>query len=276
MSMSHRANKRFGQHFLVNPSIARKIAEASALTPADRVLEIGPGLGILTGELLIRAEQVTAVEIDRTLIPELTAKFSSNPRFRLIEGDILAVDIGALFKDTGKRITVAANIPYNITTPIIALLCANRSLIDRAVLMVQREVADRLLAQPGTKTFGLTTLNLSLSAECRRVMNVSPGSFRPPPEVMSTVVALTFSPEPRFPLADETLFRRLTGAAFRQRRKMLKNSLIPFLASLGVHTEDAHRILQSAGIAPDTRPETVDTGRFVALTNAVSTILTGT
>ena len=273
MSISHRANRRFGQHFLVNPAIAREISREAGLNSSDTVLEIGPGLGILTEQLLERAGQVTAVEIDRTLISPLTEKFSANLRFRLIEGDILAVDIGTLFRDASKRIVVVANIPYNITTPIVDLLCANRSIIDRAVLMVQREVADRLLAEPGTRAFGLTTLNLSLSARGRKVMQVAPGSFRPSPEVTSTVVFLAFSPESRYPLADEMLFRNLTGAAFRQRRKMIKNTLVPFITALGISGEDAIRALESSGIAPDVRPETVGTGRFVALANTISSLL---
>ena len=139
--------------------------------------------------------------------------------------------------------------------------------------MVQREVADRLLAEPGTRAFGLTTLNLSLSARGRKVMQVAPGSFRPSPEVTSTVVFLAFSPESRYPLADEMLFRNLTGAAFRQRRKMIKNTLVPFITALGISGEDAIRALESSGIAPDVRPETVGTGRFVALANTISSLL---
>ena len=173
------------------------------------------------------------------------------------------------------RIVVVANIPYNITTPIIDLLCANRRIISRAVLMVQKEVADRLLAPPGSRACGLTTLNLSLSAAGRKIMNVAPGSFTPPPEVTSTVIELTFSPELRYPLENEALFRDITGAAFRHRRKMIRNTLIPWLESVGFSREQAARALDNAGISPESRPETIDTGRFAALANLVSAIRPG-
>ncbi len=268
--MQTRAKKWFGQHFLVNPGIARKIAEAASLSPDDVVLEIGPGLGILTEQLLARAGQVTAVEIDRSLIDELTGKFGTIPKFRLVTGDILETDLDDLFRGTPRRIVVAANIPYNITTPIIELLGAHRRLIDRAVLMVQKEVADRLLAPPGSRTYGLTTINLSLSATGRKIMTVSPGSFSPPPEVTSAVIALTFSPGIRYPLRDESLFRALTGAAFRQRRKMIRNSVFPFLESLGIGKDQALELFKIVGISPEARPETIDTARFAALANTVA------
>lgn len=276
MNTGHRAKKRFGQHFLTNPSIAAKIADAAALTPDDTVLEIGPGRGILTEQLLSRAGQVVAVEIDRTLIPLLTDSFGADNRFSLIEQDILTVDLPSLFAGVSGRIAVCANIPYNITAPIIELLTANHALIDRAVLMVQREVADRLLAPPGTKQYGLPTLNLSLAATVKKVMTVAPGSFTPPPEVTSAVVALTFSPELRYQLIDQRLFHQITGAVFRQRRKMIRNTLGQFCAQRGITPENMEEALGAAGIDPKTRPETVDTARFVILTNALAGFLPGT
>jgi len=136
--------------------------------------------------------------------------------------------------------------------------------------MVQKEVAQRLLASPGTKDYGLLTLNLGLCATGRKIMDVKPGSFFPPPDVMSTVIALEFEEHLRFSLRNERMFRDLTGAAFRQRRKMVRNTLIPWLESMGIDTDHAVGMLESAGIDPCARPETIDTASFACLSNSVS------
>jgi 16S rRNA (adenine1518-N6/adenine1519-N6)-dimethyltransferase len=270
METAVHAKKRFGQHFLANRAIARRIAEAAGLTHDDTVLEIGPGLGILTTELLDLAGHVTAIEIDRTLFQPLRELFGGNERFRLVEGDFLAAELDGLFPAPQRRIVVCANIPYNITSPIIERICVYRHLIGSAVLMVQREVADRLLAAPGSRTYGLPTVNLALCASIKRIMTVAPGSFRPPPEVTSSVIALDISEHLRFQLDDETVFRDLTGALFRQRRKMIRNTLAPFLATSGLDRDTVKVALEAAGIDPSARPETIDTARFVTLANTVA------
>jgi 16S rRNA (adenine1518-N6/adenine1519-N6)-dimethyltransferase len=270
METAVRAKKRFGQHFLANRAIARRIAEAAKLTLDDTVLEIGPGLGMLTAELLELAGHVTAIEIDHTLFQPLRDRFGENDRFRLVEGDFLAADLDGLFPSRNNRIVVCANIPYNITSPIIERICAYRRLIGSAVLMVQREVADRLLASPGGRTYGLPTVNLALCATVRRIMTVAPGSFRPPPDVTSSVIAIDIGEELRYPLEDEALFRDLTGALFRQRRKMVRNTLSQFLASSGLDRDVLPVVLETAGIDPSVRPETIDIARFVTLANTVA------
>lgn len=264
-----RKKKRFGQHFLANAQIADSIAESGGLTPEDRVLEIGPGRGILTERLLARTPWVTAVEIDRDLIAGLLARFGGGSGFRLVESDILSVDMEDLFRDSPGKIKVVSNIPYNISGPIVELLIRNRKRISRAVLMVQKEVALRLTASPGTKEYGLPTINLGLYARTSRVMDVKPGSFDPPPEVMSTVVCIDFDEECRYPLRDEGIFRELTGAAFRQRRKMIRNTIIPYIVSRGIPEEKAVELLAEAGVRPDLRPENLSAEEFARLSDLV-------
>ena len=269
----HLPKKSLGQHFLTNASVADRIVEHAGLTANDIVLEIGPGRGILTGRLLERGCTVTAVELDSELVRDLAARFGEQPGFRLVEADILTVDFDRLFHGASCRIKVVSNLPYYISTPIIDLLCRKRALVSEAVLMVQREVAKRLLAQPGSKAYGLTTVNLALCAEGRRLFDVNPGSFSPPPEVVSSVISLGFHEDLRYPLENEGVFYEVTGAAFRHRRKMVRNTLVPYLVTRGIGKADALDILSSAGIEPTARPEEVDVGSFVLFSNAVAGML---
>ncbi len=261
--------KRFGQHFLANGHTADRIVEAADIHPEDIVLEIGPGQGVLTSRLLEKAKQVTAVEIDRDLIGNLSEQFGRRSGFHLIESDILALNLYEVFRDSPGRIKVVSNIPYNISTPVIDLLIRNRALVLLAVLMMQKEVAERLLASPGSKDFGLTTINLGLCARIKKVMDVKPGAFNPPPEVMSSVVAVTFSPDYLYPLRDGKIFFEMTGAAFRKRRKMVRNTLIPYLISQGIPEEEAGGLMESTGISPTGRPENLSVSDFVKLSNAL-------
>ncbi len=263
----HRPRKRYGQHFLNNENIADRIVESAAVGSGDTVLEIGPGKGILTGRILKRARAVYAVEIDRDLTAILRERFKGEQGFHLIEADILTQDLIELFRDVSSRIKVVSNIPYNISSPIIELLIRSRTVVSAAVLMVQKEVARRLLAGPGSKDYGLTTLNLALCAEAGKVMDVKPGAFSPPPEVMSSVISVVFSESYRYPLNDEKIFRVITGVAFRQRRKMLRNTLIPYFISRGLDKSKAVEILPAANVDPQARPESVDVAGFVKICN---------
>ena len=271
----HWPRKRFGQHFLTNGHIADRIVESAAIGSNDTVLEIGPGKGILTERIIRLARAVFAVEIDRDLSENLRQQFGGTEGFQLVESDILKLDLGELFRDVPSRIKVVSNLPYNISSPVLELLIQNRALISDAVLMVQREVARRLLAPAGTKDYGLTTLNISLCAEGRKVMNVRPGSFNPPPEVMSTVISLVFSEQYRYPLVDENIFRMITGAAFRQRRKMVRNTLIPFFVSRGIREPNATEILLNAGINIQSRPECLTVDDFVKISNSFVKMCSG-
>ena len=273
MNTVYRPDKSFGQHFLIDSHIADRIVDCAGILPEDTVLEIGPGKGILTGRLLERARQVIAVEIDRNLLEFLKEKFKGRTGFGVVAADILKVDFEVLFTGVHSRVKVVSNIPYNISTPIVELLCRNRARFAEAVLMVQREVAQRLLSGPGTKQYGLTTLNLALCAHGRTVMTVKPDVFEPPPEVMSSVISLVFSPDMRYHLESEEIFHTVTGVAFRQRRKMLKNTVIPYMISCGITETDAFNLFSSLDVDPLSRPETVGVGEFVKLSNAISVAL---
>ena len=275
MTERPKTRQRFGQHFLVDGRTADRIVEFAGIGAGDTILEIGPGRGILTGRLLEKAGSVTAVEIDRDLVAELYNRFSGDSRLRLVEANILDIDLKTLFEDAPGKIKVVSNIPYYISAPIIDLLIRNRTLFSAAVLMVQKEVADRLTSAPGSKEYGLTTLNLALYASCRKVMTVMPGSFRPPPEVTSSVIVITFDECPRYRLADERVFRDLTGTAFRKRRKMVRNSVIPYMLSLGIGEVDAMAVLAGAGVDQTARPETIDVSAFVAMSNGVAALVSG-
>jgi len=270
------ARKRLGQHFLADEHAADRIVGFAALGRGDTVLEIGPGRGILTERLADAAGRVVAVELDRDLAQRLSERFDGASGVEIVAGDILSVDLRAMFGGEKRKIKIVSNLPYYISTPVIELLIRSRDFVDSAVLMVQKEVADRLAAEPGSRRYGLTTLNLALWASCRAVMTVRPGSFRPPPEVMSAVVVVTFAERSLYPLSDEKLFRELTGAAFRQRRKMLRNTLVPFLAARGLDGEQARAVLEDAGVPLTARPETVDVASFVAMTNALAVALRDT
>ncbi len=261
-----KAKKRFGQHFLANGRIADRIADFAGITPDDRVLEIGPGNGILTECLLARTPHVTAVEIDRDLYPLLEERFGGRGSFRLVRGDILTTDLAELFHDAPGRIKVVSNLPYNISSPVVELLIRHRSRVSLAVLMVQREVARRFAAAPGSREYGLLSLNLGLWTRVRVLFDVRPGSFSPPPAVMSSVVYVEFDAGLCHEGLDEDLFRDLTGVAFRQRRKMVRNTLVPFIGSKTGSNGDGYAMLEAAGIDPSARPEAVPVGDFVRLT----------
>jgi 16S rRNA (adenine1518-N6/adenine1519-N6)-dimethyltransferase len=265
-----RNKKRFGQHFLSNDAIAERIVDAADIGPEDDVLEIGPGKGVLTSRLLDRARKVFCVEIDRGLNVMLRERFGKRDGFHLIAGDILSIDLNEVFRGTAGQLKVVSNLPYNISTPVIDLLIRNKLYFSSAVLMIQKEVAERLLAVPGTKDYGLTTINLGLCARVKKIMDVKPGSFNPPPEVMSSVVSITFSPDFLYPLTDEKIFYELTGAAFRQRRKMVRNTIVPYIVSKGIEEEEAGIILESSGIKPTVRPENLSVVDFVNLSNILS------
>jgi len=267
-----RARKRFGQHFLEAPW-ADKVVAAISPAHSDRFIEIGPGPGALTLRLAPRVAHLTAIEIDRDIAADLAAKLP--PNVELVEGDILDIDLSR-FSAAGP-VRVAGNLPYNISSPILFRLIeaarlgaepANRrepprlpTRITDATLMVQREVADRLEAVPGTGDYGVLSISVQLHADVRRVLALPPGAFRPPPKVHSAVVRLTFRPPPPG-LADERLFIDMVRSVFTQRRKTLSNALAPFAESRG---HSAPALLRAAGVDPARRPETLAIAELVRL-----------
>jgi 16S rRNA (adenine1518-N6/adenine1519-N6)-dimethyltransferase len=249
-----RPRKRFGQHFL-EPQWVTKLVSAIEPLPADRFIEIGPGRGAITEPLAARAGHVLAVEVDRDLAASLRER--GLPNVTVVTADVLVVDLADLARQVGQRqaVRVAGNLPYNISSPILFRLrdAAATGLISDATLMLQKEVADRLVAEPGTKDYGVLTVTIALGADVTRLLSLPPGAFRPPPKVHSAVVRLTFRPPPPG-VNDPALVADIVRAVFTQRRKTLSNALAPFASARGVSARDA---LVAAGINPQRRPETL-------------------
>ncbi len=249
--MQPRAKKKLGQHFL-EAAWADKVIAAIDPKPDERFLEIGPGPGALTLRLAPRVAHVTAVEVDARLIEMLRPRAAPNVTF--LHADFLALDLSALPIERPFR--VAGNLPYNLSSPILfALLRAHRAAagITDATVMVQREVADRMYARPGTGDYGVLSIFVQLHADVRRVLALPPGAFRPAPRVHSAVVSLRFRP-PAVVLTDEGVFEAMVRSMFTQRRKTLLNALRPFAV---VRNQDAGAVLDAAGIARGRRPETL-------------------
>ena len=245
--------KRFGQHFL-EPVWADKVTDAIAPSGDDVFLEIGPGAGVLTLRLAPKVARLVAIEIDRDLIAALTPKLP--PNASIVTGDVLDIDIGGVLPDASTRIRIAGNLPYNISSPILFRLLelqATRPVKD-ATLMLQREVADRVVAKPGTAEYGVLSVLLQWRADIARLLAIPPGAFRPPPDVRSALIRLTFRP-PAFELKDPGVFERMVRSMFTQRRKTLANALGAFAGELGV---DAARVLAESGVDPRRRPETLE------------------
>ncbi len=258
-----RPQKRWGQHFLCDPAVAHRIVELGAVGPRSVVLEIGPGLGALTDELAARAGRLYLVEIDAALAARLAARHDDNPRVRVLAGDVLALPLGTLV--TEPEVTVVANLPYNVAIPILFRLLELRARMPHAVVMLQREVARRLAAAPGSADYGVTSVLVQAYAEVRIAFGVSRRSFVPPPRVESAVVDVRWSREPRVPIGDPDRFRELVRAAFGQRRKMLRNALAELARRRGVAVEAA---CGAAGIDPAARAETIDLAAFARLADA--------
>jgi 16S rRNA (adenine1518-N6/adenine1519-N6)-dimethyltransferase len=266
---SHPARKRFGQHFL-EPAWADKLVAAIEPNGGDRFLEIGPGPGALTLRLAPRVAHLTAVEVDRELAATLEPQLP--PNVELLVADFLDLDLSPLLQSGPLR--VAGNLPYNISSPILfRLIEAVRgrpdartpgrpdSRIVDATLMLQREVAERLEARPGSKDYGVLSISVQLHADVRRVLSLAPGAFRPAPKVHSAVVRLTFRTFPS-PPRDELVFVAMVRSMFTQRRKKLANALGPFADARNIHPVAA---LEAAGIDPSRRPETLDLAELTRL-----------
>lgn len=262
-----RARKRFAQHFL-EPAWERKVVDLIAPREDEFFLEIGPGRGALTAALAEMAGRVVAVEIDRDLVAHLREQVSG--RVDIIEADVLDVALAQLLPppDTHPTIRVVGNLPYNITSPIlfrlIALWRQTRRLTD-ATLMVQLEVADRILAVPGGRDYGPLAIGVRLWADAVRLLVLPQGAFRPAPKVRSALVQLRFR-EPPVTLDDEDTFDRMVRAIFMRRRKMLANALEPFAHAGG---RVAKLVLEEAGIDPSRRPETLDLIELAAIARAL-------
>jgi 16S rRNA (adenine1518-N6/adenine1519-N6)-dimethyltransferase len=223
------ARQKLGQHFLIRGSILERIAAAACEASEPLVVEIGPGRGALTARLLARAQRVVAIEVDSYLADHLRAKYASEPRLEVIHADVLATDLA----QWGPA-AIAGNLPYYITSPILERILALGALARRAVLLMQKEVAERLVAAPGERPYGYLTVATALAAETRLLFEVKPAAFHPPPKVNSAVVRLIPSPRAaQMGLADREAFLQFVALCFHQKRKTLRNNLA------GVYGRDA-------------------------------------
>ncbi len=256
-----RADKKLGQNFLVDEEIVRKIVEATELTSEDTVLEIGPGLGTLTQALALSEANVVAVELDKRLIDVLDKTVGEYKNIRVVQGDILKVNIQETVG--APTFKVAANLPYYITTPIIFNLLEQKLPIERIVVMVQKEVAERIVAKPGGKDYGVLSVSMQYYTEPEIAFLVPAHSFMPAPNVDSAVIVCKCRKEPPVDIVDEKIFFRVVAAAFSVRRKMLSNSL----RNMGVSGDDVKAWLERAGIDGTRRAETLSLDEFAQLTN---------
>ncbi len=262
------AKKKFGQNFLIDSNVLDGIVEAAGVTKDDCVLEIGPGIGSLTQYLAEAAGRVVAVEIDRGLLPVLADTLSEYDNVTVINEDILKVDIDGIVaaSNAGKPIKVVANLPYYITTPIIMKLFEKGALIESITVMVQKEVAERMAAEPGSKDYGSLTLAVGYYARARQVMEVPPSSFIPQPGVGSAVVNLTRYTEPRVKVRDEKYMFEVIRTSFNQRRKTLSNSLSNNPA-LGVTRDEIQAALEKMGMNDKVRGEILSLEQFAELSD---------
>jgi 16S rRNA (adenine1518-N6/adenine1519-N6)-dimethyltransferase len=271
--------KRLGQHFLSDPRILDRIADALALTGEETVVEIGPGRGGLTDRLILRAARVVVIEIDRALAALLRTRYAHEPKVEVIERDALTVSFadaargaaGAVSSDVGAAAApdgpwvVVGNVPYYITTPLLF-----HSLVpprpSHAVFLVQREVAERIVAPAGSESYGALSVNVQALADARIVFRVPPGAFQPPPKVDSAVIRIASLATPLITRDEEVPFRKLVQGAFSFRRKQMRKVVRTLT---GVSAADADAVLASSGVDPEVRPETLGPERFAALLRAL-------
>ena len=264
-----RARKRFGQHFL-EPVWVEKVVKAIAPQPDQAFIEIGPGPGALTRPLTERAQSVTAYEIDRDLAAALEA--TAPPNLTVVQGDFLTTDISDFRFQSSDVLRVAGNLPYNVASPImfklVALHAAGVPLVD-ATLMLQREVADRLVAPPGSKEYGVLSILIGHAADVETVLKLPAGAFRPPPKVLSSLVRLRFrAPHP--PVKDAAFFGALVQAVFTRRRKTLANALLALDGRSGPTLPRPTEALAAAGLDGSRRPETLSIAEFAILADIYS------
>lgn len=261
--------KSLGQNFLINPTVCPKIAEQGGCTKEVCALEIGTGVGVLTKELALRSKKVVAVEIDKGLEPILQETLAEYDNIEIVFADIMELDLHRLFAEhfANEEVVVCANLPYYITSPVIMRLLEERLPINSLTVMVQREAADRICAPMGSRECGAITAAVNYYSTPKRLFNVSRGSFKPAPNVDSSVIKLKIAKEKKYPeVTDEKLFFRMIRAAFAQRRKQLLN---PLSSELRIPKSDLSEKLTKCGIKLTARPEELKMEDFVALYSAI-------
>jgi 16S rRNA (adenine1518-N6/adenine1519-N6)-dimethyltransferase len=257
-----RPHKHLGQHFLIDSTVVDRMIADARISSGDTVLEIGPGLGALSEKLAEQRARLYLVEVDAILAKRLRERFMKDDRVQILTADFLSLDLSATFPE--PTIRVVASLPYNVATPILFRLLEHRHKFSEATVMIQKEVAERLSAPPGTKAYGMPSVLIQLYATVTTVCTVRPQSFFPAPTVESQVVHLIFQEAPRVTVRSEQVFRRVVKAAFAQRRKTLRNAL----RAVGYRDLDALSAL--AGIDLQRRGETLSVEEFAALANVLA------
>ena len=261
--------KSLGQNFLTDTGILEKIVDSAELDENSCALEIGPGIGVLTQEMATRCKKVVAIEIDDRLIPILGETLSNFNNVEVVHSDALKVDFNKLFEEKGlENVKVVANLPYYVTTPIITKIFKEAKGVKSITVMIQKEVAERLIAKPSTKEYGALTLLANYYSNVEKVVKVPPSCFIPNPKVESMVVKMTLK-EPEVDLADEKLFFSVIRDSFNMRRKTLLNSLKP----IGLKSDKLKEALNKAGIDEKRRGETLSIQEFATLSNIIKEML---
>jgi len=258
--------KRFGQNFLLDKNIAKKIVHLAEIKPDDVVLEIGPGIGALTELLVETGARIIAVEIDRELFSVLAKRFSNKKNIEILNEDALEISYDELAKKIGKKLKVVANLPYNISTLILFKFLENRNVFSNLTLMLQKEVAERITARPSCKDYGILSVFMQMFMDVKFEFNVPPSVFYPSPDVDSSVVSFHILNRPRFKIDNIEMFKRVVKAAFNQRRKTLSNALKGLDAS---HNAIVNA-LNDVGIDPSRRGETLSLEEFAKLGNCLT------
>ena len=262
-------SKSLGQNFLINPSVCPRMAEMSGAGKGVGVIEVGPGIGVLTCELAKRADKVISIELDKRLLPVLDETLQEFNNIKIINGDILKTDIKKLIAEefNGMEVVVCANLPYYITSPVIMKLLEDKLPIKSLTVMVQKEAAQRICAEIGTRQSGAVTVAVNYYSKPQILFNVSAGSFMPAPKVDSAVIKLDILSKPTVFVENEKLFFRIVKSAFAQRRKTLPNSLS---SGLSVTKAQIISALEISKIEPNYRAEQLSMQQFADLTNAIN------
>lgn len=263
--------KRYGQNFLIDERVLGKIMDAALIEDGDGVIEIGPGIGTMTQRLCERAGKVVAIEIDKELIPILSETLSEYSNVRIVHGDVMKTDIAALIREEfpDMKVRVVANLPYYITTPIVMNLLEERLPIDSITIMVQKEVAERMQAGPGSKDYGALSLAVAYYADTYIAANVPPNCFMPRPKVGSSVIRLTIRKENAVEVSDEKLMFHLIRAAFNQRRKTLVNAISNY-AGLSYTKEEVTEAVKQLGLSETIRGEALGLTEFAGLADILT------
>ena len=260
-------SKKLGQNFLIKRGIVDEIVHAAELTPGEPVLEVGPGIGTLTQGLAQSGADVTAIELDRRLLEVLDTTLASYDNVRIVHGDVLKLDVATIMNH--KPFKVVANLPYYITTPIIMSLLESKLPIERLVVMVQKEVALRMVAKPGTKDYGALSVAVQYYTEPDIVLDVPPKSFLPAPAVTSSVIRCVLRDKPPIDVIDEKLFFRVVKAGFAQRRKTFSNTM----KTTGLSRDRIEELLAKANIDGQRRGETFTLQEFADVANAWASLI---